>query len=316
MCTSRAETFKLNNGDTITGEVLAAAANDAGVQIKLGEGQYQRVPWGSFSQEDLKEFAKNKKLQPFVEPFIEITPEERAKKTEPPPIKQPTRLARPPPQSFFGALFSSGLGWTIFLLLYAANLFAAYEISIFRAQPIPLVAGVSAVLPVIGPIIFLAMPTKIKPAQPTWDVPPEGAPAAEGAAVGHAAHAAEGADAVNPMQDGSVEHPSGLRLAHTEEAAAPASALPPTTTFQRGQFTFNRRFMETKFPGFFGVIRRDADKDMVLVVKSSRGQFIGQRISRIAANDFHLQVQKGHATEEVMIPFMEIQEIQLKHKDA
>jgi hypothetical protein len=55
---------------------------------------------------------------------------------------------------------------------------------------------------------------------------------------------------------------------------------------------------------------------MELVVKSSRGQFIGQRISRIAANDFHLQVQKGHASEEVMIPFMEIQEVQLKHKDA
>jgi hypothetical protein len=89
-----------------------------------------------------------------------------------------------------------------------------------------------------------------------------------------------------------------------------------TTTYQRGQFTFNRRFIETKFPGFFGVIRRDADKDMVLVIKCSRGEYIGQRISRIAANDLHLQVQRGHASEEVMIPFVEIQEIKLKHKDA
>jgi hypothetical protein len=30
----------------------------------------------------------------------------------------------------------------------------------------------------------------------------------------------------------------------------------------------------------------------------------------------HVQVNKGHASEEVMIPFSEIQEIQLKHKDA
>jgi hypothetical protein len=100
------------------------------------------------------------------------------------------------------------------------------------------------------------------------------------------------------------------------EAVKQQPALPPTTTYQRGQFTFNRRFIETKFPGFFGVIRRDADRDMVLIIKSSRGEYVGQRISRIAANDLHLQVQRGHATEEVMIPFVEIQEIKLKHKDA
>jgi hypothetical protein len=113
---------------------------------------------------------------------------------------------------------------------------------------------------------------------------------------------------------GSVEHPAGLKL-HTEAAPAKA-ALPPSTTYQRGQFTFNRRFFETKFVNFFGVVRRDADKDMVLVIKSSRGQYIGQRISRIAANDLHLQVQHGPASEEVMIPFQEIQEIRVQHKDA
>jgi hypothetical protein len=119
------------------------------------------------------------------------------------------------------------------------------------------------------------------------------------------------------MQAEGVEHPGGLKL-HTEAGpdAAAAAALPQTTSYQRGQFTFNRRFIETKFPGFFGVVRRDADKDMVLVIKAARGEYIGQRISRIAANDLHLQVQHGHATEEVMVPFQEIQEIRLKHKDA
>ena len=55
---------------------------------------------------------------------------------------------------------------------------------------------------------------------------------------------------------------------------------------------------------------------MVLVLITARGEFPGQRISRIAANDLHLQVQKGHATEEVMIPFTEVKEIRLRHKDA
>jgi hypothetical protein len=308
-----AETFKLANGDTMTGELLTGSENDVGVQIKVGEGKYERVPWASFSQEDLKRFAKVQKLEPLVEPFIEITQEEKIKKTEV-NIKQPPRLERPAPHSLVGALFSSGLGLFVVLLLYAANIYAAYEVSIFRARPTVIVCGVSALLPLIGPIIFLCLPTQIGPAEETWTPASEAAP--QGAV----------ADAVNPMQAVGAEHPTGLRLAGSApsddvkagqpEGGEQKPAIPPTVTYQRGQFTFNRRFIETKFPGFFGVVRRDADRDMVLVIKSSRGEYFGQRISRIAANDLHLQVQRGHASEEVMIPFVEIQEIRLKHKDA
>jgi hypothetical protein len=298
---ARADTFKLTTGETLNGEVLPTSATDAGVQVKVGEGKYEKVPWTSFSQEDLKKFTQNKKMEPLVEPFIEISQEEKIKKTEV-NIKQPPRLDRPPRQSLIGALCSSGLGLLIVLILYAANIFAAYEISIFRAQSTPLVCGLSAVLPFLGPIIFLSMPMKLPPTAQAWELPPAQVP--EGAA----------ADLVNPMQ-GAAEQPTGLKLAYSEpEQAAPA--LPPATTFQRGQFTFNRRFFETKFPGFFGVVRRDAERDMVLAIKSSRGHYVGDRISRIASNDLHLQVQRGNASEEVMIPFQEIQEIQLKHKDA
>ena len=296
--TGLAETFRLNNGQTISGELLAASASDAGVQIKKGEGEYERVPWANFSQEDLKQFAQNKKLEPLVEPFIEVSQEEKIKKTEV-KIKEPPRLERPPAKSLLGALLASGPGFLILLLLYAANVYAGYEVAIFRAQSVPLVCGVSAVLPVIGPIIFLSMPTRIQPAEVTWETAP----------------AAETAEAVNPMQVTSAEHPTGLKLAHSE-AEHPAPGQPQATVFQRGQFTFNRRFFETKFPGFFGVVRRDADRDMVLLIKSARGQYAGQRISRIAANDLHLEVHKGNASEEVMIPFTEIQEIRLQHKDA
>jgi hypothetical protein len=302
-----ADTFKLTNGETVTGEVLTASASDTGIQIKIEEGRYERVAWNSFSQEDLKKFATNPKLSPLVEPFIEISQEEKLQKTAVPNAKQPDRLALPAHGSLFGALFSSGLGVLIVLLLYGANLYAAYEISIFRARPTALVCGVSAVAPVIGPIIFVSMPTKIQPAEPTWDT---GAEQAGGAAAG----AGGEADTVNPMQDASVQHPAGLKL-HTEAAPA-APAQPPATVFQRGQYTFNRRFIETKFAGFFPVVRHGAEKDMVLVIKASRGQYVAERISRIAANDFHVQVHKGHASEEVMIPFVEIQEIQIKPKDA
>jgi hypothetical protein len=299
----RAETFKLANGETISGELLAASANDQGVQIKVAEGKYERVSWDKFSQEDLRKLsAQNKKLEPLIEPFIEVTQEEKIQKTEVNP-KEPPRLERPSAQSLFGALMGSGLGLVILLLLYAANLYAAYEICRFRGQFLPLVLGVSALVPIVGPIVFLSIPTRYgqQAAEAAWDTPPQDVTPAT--------------DAGNPMQAEGAEHSSGLKLAQAETAQA-TSALPPTQTFQRGQFTFNRRFFETKFPGFFGAIRRDAERDLVLVVKAARGEHHGQRITRIAANELHLQVQKGHASEEVMIPFIEIQEVRLKHKDA
>jgi hypothetical protein len=203
-------------------------------------------------------------------------------------------------------MFSSSLGLFMLFLVYAANIYAAYEVAIFRAQPPGLVCGLAAVpgLGFFATIIFLAMPTKLKPSEPAVEVFPDegvaGVPAADGG--------------VNPMQAEGAAHPSGLKLHSEPEAAKPAT--PQVITYQRGQFTFNRRFFETKFVGFFGVVRRDAEKDMVLVIKSARGEYIGHRITRIAANDLHIEVQHGKATEEVLVPFQEIQEIKVKHKDA
>ena len=301
-----AETYKLTDGRTINGEMMTVTANENGVKMKVADSQFEVVPWTSFSQEDLKMFAGNKKLEPLVEPFIEITQAEKMKKTEVGKITHPQKLERPEAHSVLGALFSTGVGLFILLLLYAGNIYAGYEVAIFRGQSTGLVCGVSAVAPLIGPIVFLSMPTKVQPTAPTWETAAEAAPEAVNPMQ---------PDGVNPMQVEGVEHPGGLKLAHM--AGEPEKpALPQATVFQRGQFTFNRRFFETKFPNFFGVVRRDADKDMVLLIKAARGTYTGQRIARIAANDLHLQVQKGPASEEVMIPFGEIQEIVLKHRDA
>lgn len=305
----QAETFKLANGQTMNGEVLPTTANDQGVQIKVGEGDYQRVPWANFSQDDLRNFAKNQRMEPFVEPFIEITQQEKIKKTEV-NIKSPPKLERPARQSLLGALGSSTIGIFVLLLLYSATVYAGYEVAIFRAQPPGLVCGLAAIplLGVLSPIVFLSLPTRIgKSAAEIREAEAAAQSAAE--PIPQAA----GAD-VNPMQ-GQAEHPAGLKLAQTD-AGQDKARVPETITYQRGQFTFNRRFIETKFPGFFGIVRREADRDMILAIKTNRGEFAGQRISRIAANDLHLEIQRGGTTEEVLIPFQEIQQIRLKHKDA
>jgi len=304
-----ADTFTLTTGETVIGEILPTSGNDIGVQVKVGDGEYQRVPWVSFSQEDLKKFAQNPRLQAFVEPFIDVSQEDRLAKTEV-TIKQPQRLERPARQSLFASLFSSTLGVMLMLMLYAANIYAGYEIALFRAQPPPLVCGAAAILPIIAPIVFLSLPTRLKASEEATAAPAQTQTTTPEGSV-------TDGEGINPMLDPSAAHPAGLKL-HTEAqpAAAANAQLPPTTTFPRGQFTFNRRFFETRFPGFFGLVRRDADKDMVLVFKCGRHQHIAQRISRIATADLHIEVHHGPSKEEVQVNYQDITEIQLKHKDA
>ena len=300
---ARADTFQLLDGQSLSGDVVSF--NENGLVVRLPDGKYaDRVPWTKFSQDDLKKLGQNPKVAPLVEPFLEVSGEEHAKRPDI-EVNTPARLARPRVTSLFGALFTSGVGLLVVFLIYLANIYAAFEVSVFRSQPRVLVCGLAAI-PLVGllsPIIFLSLPTRAEQSPEEFVAPEVTAAAAQTFTVPGTPAAAPAA----PV--------GGLRLNQAEGARSTAS-LPVTQVFQRGAYTFNRRFFETKFPGFFGIIRRDADKDMVLVVKSARGQYVGQRISRIAANDLHLTVQKGPASEEVMVPFTEIQEIQLKHKDA
>ena len=295
----RAESFQLNDGRTLTGELLPSSANDAGVQIKTGDGTYDKVSWSDFSQAALKEIAQKPKLGQFVEPFIEIPQEERMKKTEVPVKKDYPRLDLPAKGSLPGSLLGSSVGLVMLLLIYGANIYAGYVIAAVRAYPPAMVCGIAAAAPILGPVVFLCLPTRMDKAA---EAAPVEAPAQEIITSSFAG------------DPNAAEHATGLHFA--DQPPADAAVLPQTQIFQRGQFTFNRRFIETKFSGFFGLVRRDTDKDLLLVLKTARGEFIAHRITRIAANDMHVEIHKGAATAEVIIPFGEIQEIQLKHQDA
>jgi hypothetical protein len=284
-----AATYKLNDGKTISGDLVESGSNDASALINTGEGQYERIAWGQFSQEDLKGFlakyAGNKKIVEAVEPFIEVSQEERAKKTEvtlkpldPLVEKMQKDRAEPKPSG--------------------ANIYAGYEIAIFRAQPPALVAGLAAIpfLGIISNIVFLALPTRVEK-KTAEDLAYEEQLAAEPqtfAVPGAAEAAAEAA-------------------AQAEAKAKQAAAGPPPEVFTRGQFTFNKRFFETKFTSFFGIARREEDKRKTLVFKTTKGEFVANRISRITTSDIHIQVERNGATMEVQLQFVEIQEIALRH---
>jgi hypothetical protein len=299
-----ADTITLHerNGQTITGDIVDIS--EAGIKLKLPDDTYTPTPiaWGLMSQEDLQGLLQNPKAAPFAAPFIEIPRAEKKERSQIDPKPVP-HLDRAGPQSLIGALGTSSMGVIMLLLVYAGNIYAGYEISVFRAQPAGLVCGVAAVLPIIGPAIFLAMPTRLHTHAASMEAPPD--------------EMLEEAIAADQAQAKYQAAAAPARAQTTKNIAPSAAAAEhPSRSFLRGQFTFNRRFFETQVPGFFAVVRPEADKDMVLVFKSARGTHAAQRISRISPNEIYLQVAKGNASEEVIVPFSEIQEVVLKHKDA
>jgi len=299
-----ADEFKQANGNILRGEL--ASADEDGLVVKLDVGGFsKREPWINFSQETLKELAKDPKVASLVEPFIELEPEqikarERQKEIVVKPVSN--RMERPPAKPGLVAAFITPLGLVILAVLMLANLYAAYEVALFRQQPVALVCGLSILLPGLAPLIFLCLPTHVvrghaEAGAEEVAVETVGSPAKATSSFAGAGHQPQG----------------GLSLAAAQKQEGGGAQV---QMYSRGEFTFNRRFFETKFPGFFRIVPSEAEKDLVIVIKAVRGEYVGKRISRISSNEMHVQLQSGNASAEVLIPFVEIQSVQIRHKDA
>ena len=322
-----ADTFTLTDGTKIEGTPIFPVS-DGGVVFRSDTGDdLPRVPWDKISQESIRAIlalAKADHDRLLIAPLIEQLPEERAQRQAQrheivvKEIQPPTR-----PTSHLGlmAVFSSPVGLALLFILYAANLFAAYEVAVYRLQPAATVCGLAAIpfFGVLSPIIFIAMPTRRvavdgqEPPGPEENKnrfratpPPAAVPAP---APGEAAAPAGGITAPPPEDAGPSPGPASVPQQPGARRAEPV-------IFKRGEFTFNRRFFETKLNGFLRVVPSEADKDLVLQINSARGNLIGRRISRITPSELYLQVFRENATAEEMIPFTEVLEVQIRHKDT
>lgn len=311
LAATAAETYPLADGTKVSGDIVSSTEN--GIIFRVGEDKYtERLPWIKFSQDGLKQLAQNPKIAPLVAPFIEAPPAPRA---VPPEVRlqdmSQFRLAPPAPQSLFAALASSPVTLILMLLIYAANLFAAYQIALFRSKPAGLVMGVSAVVPLLGPVIFLSMvppPVEAAPVEEAvmeTGAPPEAAEPHRFAVPGAAPAAAA------PLKEEIHIIASGFR---GEKPPEPPKSQ--TEIFQRGQFMFNRRFFETKFSGFFGIARAPGDIGKVLIVKTAGALLTVERIPRISADSISFEVLHGGTQQEVVVPFNDIQQVQLKSKNS
>jgi hypothetical protein len=309
-----AASYQTTDGRTLPGEPVGFS--NRGLVMKLPDGSYSSAtPWAQLSQVTLKELRDHPKAARFVEPFIQLTAEEREKLSGL-TLEDVPRLDRPAGKTgIVGMLFSSGVGWFLVLLIYFGNLFSAYEIALYRAYSPQAVCALAAVLPWISQAALLAIPReklvgamggKAAGTQAAAEELPEDQEESA-AAVGEPAPATGAAPTV--FAPGEV----------FEEVPLPPETLTPllpdTVTYSRGVVTFNRRFFESKLARFTKIVPPDDAKDFVLLFKTSRGNHLTNFISKLDPADLHLRVAKGNASEEVKVPYLEIFEVQMKHKD-
>ena len=286
------ETFTLTDGSSVAGDIVKS--DDATVMIHTTSDAYSTVPWGQFSQDTLKQLAANPKYKPYAEPFIEPTAPVRSAKSEI-HVTAPARMASPEGlhPSIIGGLLHSSLGLFLLLVIYVANLYAAYEVAVVRGKPVPLVVAVSVLLPIIGPIIFLSQsmtsqsaPEEAVVEEPlpgeTPKVPVPGAP--------------------QPQDEVQIESASWKAEEARRKAAEPQ-------IFNRGKFTFNKRFIETKFAGFVGEPKGEGKK-FAMELKTGKGTFAVECIKQVGLAEAILETPNG----QVSVSFADIQEIKLTPK--
>lgn len=297
-----ADVFQLENGTTLEGTM--ATLDEDGFIVRLDIGEFSdRTELVYLSQETLRRLAENPKYAELVTPFIDL-PEEEMKPPEI-TVRQPERLVRNEEPGSFVSSFGTPIGILFLLAFYAGNLIAAFEVAVYRARPPALVCGLSVILPVVTPIIFLSLP------------------AAEGS---YAEHEEDSEELVQASDAGAPPPPppaatagapgvpamgqAKLGLKKTEASASGSEAK----TYTRSDTQFNRHFFETTFSEFFRMVPSPSIKDMVLEFKSAKKELIAKRVSRISANEIHIQLVDGK--NEVALTFGEILQVKLRHKDA
>ena len=339
--------FKLKDGTTMSGE--SVAWTDKGVVIKTEDNKYlPRTAWTNFTQEALKELAKHPKARPFVEPLIdEPAPGDagagaEVNVPETPVVKRPWKQpkepeGRPvPPESpaLIAGIFTSGVGWLSLLLCYAATIYAGYEVAVYRRRPRNLVMGLSAIpfLGVASPIAFLIMP----PVQTEEEAKPNAVQLAaqqakeepkpeekKGFALGKAKAKAAPAGGAKP-----VTTKPGPAVSAAPEAAAPSPVKAPAppaaaagmqpAVYRKGETNINKRFIETKFAGFFKAIPAAPEKDMWLVwVTATGGEYWSKRVVSISQTELVVNCpQEGGGSLDQTVQIVEIAEIHLRPQEG
>jgi hypothetical protein len=348
--------YKLKDGTTVSGEGISFT--DKGVVIKNADNKVlPRTAWTNFAVEGLKEFAKNPKARPFVELLPDMQEANDAAAAAagtdpaipdatPAPTRPPAKWSEvtekpvlPENAGLFGGLFGTAIGWFALVVMYAAIIYAGYEVAIFRRRPRNMVMGLSAIpfLGIAAPITFLilpavkneeeAKPTAVQQAmakskeEPKPEEKPMPGKRKSGLSFGKKAEdEGHGAAAAGPKPV-AVAKPGATTPAAPAAPAKPAAPAAPkleAAVYRRGETNINKRFIETKFAGFFKAVLGPAEKEMWLVwVTATGGEYWSKRIVSISQTEVVVNCpQEGGGTLDQTVQIVEIQEIHLRPQEG
>lgn len=283
--------YRLIDGTSLSGEIISAD-KDAFVLRLEGGGYSARTDWGKLTDESLLAMSKHPKAAKFVEPYVTLPTAEEVRRERPAiKIVEPQRVTNPSgSKGALSAVLTPG-GLFFLGLMYLANIFFGFEVARYRWRSPVLVCGASAVLPIIGPLIFLAMPK--------W-VPPE--------EVNATAEAMQAQTLTVADSGPSLVQQMGLRTGGGEGKGRGGDELP--RTFRKGEFTFNRRFFETQFEQFLPSASPEAAAGLVIDVTTPSGHLVATKINRMNTSEVIVQVAGG---EEAPLEYGAILEITLRH---
>lgn len=350
--------YKMNDGTTLSGDGISFT--DKGVVIKTPDNKaLPRVAWTNFTQEGLKQFAKNPKARPFVETLImDATPTDGGAGAEVnvPEAAVPKRDWKKPkgvegkpvlPEGpgLIASMFGTGVGWLSLVIAYAAIIYAGHEVAVYRRRPKPLVLGLSAIpgLGFFAPIAFLCMPAvktqeEAKPnavAQAAAQHAKEEQQKAEQKPApgkkkpglsfgkksedgGHGAASPAGPKPVATAKPGGAAAPAAAAPSPVKAPAPPASAKLEPAVYRKGETNINKRFIETKFAGFFKAVPAAPEKDMWLVwVTTTGGEFWSKRVVSISQTELVVSAaQESGEYADQAIPLGDVQEIHLRPQEG
>tara|TARA_Y100001934_G_scaffold9180_1_gene12282 strand:- start:3916 stop:5886 length:1971 start_codon:yes stop_codon:yes gene_type:complete len=301
--------ISLTNGDIIEGTVADVDQNGIVVRRDIG-GFARRANWMELTQESLKKIRRLGQTDPerykgasvFAEPFIEPDESKMEQNLPPGPVRGLIPPDVPEEVQVTSKLAAYGTGGGIGLIVAIAigSMVAGLGVAAFRETNALLAASISLILPVIGPILILVKPEVEyeDDYEDNEEYEFEEADAPEGVTMSDT-----GGSAVAGML------PEAKKMSFAQSGPKNSSLKPQTWT--SGDTRFDRSFFQNNFPNYFKVVLGNAERGMVLALKTGKREYVGQRIKRISGTDLHMELLNG---KEQKISFSEIGSVDLRQK--
>jgi len=301
--------ISLTNGDIIEGTVADVDQNGIVVRRDIG-GFARRANWMQLTQQSLKKIRRLGEVDPkryrgaaaYAEPFIEPDESEMERNLLPGPVQGLSTPQLPDSVEVTSkvAAFSSAGGLGLLLAIALGSMMAGLGVAAFRESNALLVAGVSLFLPVIGPILFLVKPKVEYEDEYDEDEEYEYEEAETPAGT---TMSDTGGGAVTGMM------PEAKKMSFAQTGAKKSGLKPQS--WARGDTRFDRSFFQNNFPNYFKTVLGEAERGLVLALKTGKREYIGQRIKRISGTDIHMELLNG---KEQKISFSEIGTVDLRPK--